>query len=440
MKMNTTYKQFNINDSTYIFCIEDFEIFKINQVKNVESILRKIKREKGKPNSNIDKKEEPKKIFTKSKLNTIGINLANGCNLNCKYCYISASKKTKKILSKEKFIDILNFLKNEKGNSITFYFAGAGEPTLNFNLLKQLPSLCKENGFDKCSFDLTTNGTILTKEMIEFFKLNKFVINISLDGNKKINNESRIYHNGKGSFKNVFNNINLLKENNIEFSCKTVFQPNNKNLAEVFSFFEKNKIHFIFTIVTNSFDNHFSPNIEDLNTFEVQLDIVIKNYKKLIEANHKIYATKLITDLKRIHYGAVNKIGCGGSRDGLFMDIDGNIFPCSYHCSSKDLSVGNIYTGIDYEKIIENNWYAKPVDNYSTCKVCWMKYLCSGSCFAIKWIENKNTEEPSNYLCKTYNIYWSAIIKLYTQIQPIIISGNNINFNDKKNENQTHYI
>ena len=438
--MNMTYKQFNINSSTYIFCVEDFEIFKIHQVEDIKNVLDEIKTKKEKYNSNTDKNENIKDVLTKSKIDTIGINLANGCNLDCTYCYISASKKTRKILSKEKFFDILNFLKNEKDNPITFYFAGAGEPTLNFNLLKQLPNLCKENGFDKCSFDLTTNGTILTKEMIDFFKLNKFTISISLDGNEKINNASRIYHNGKGSFKDVLNNINLLKENNIKFSCKTVVQPDNVNLAEVFSFFEENKIHFIFTIATNSFDNHFLPNIEYLKTFEEQLVIVINNYRKLIEDNQKIYAYKLITDLKRIHYGQINKNACSASRGGFFMDIDGSIFTCSYHCSSIDLSVGNIYTGIDYEKIIKNKWYAQLVDNYSTCKVCWMKYLCSGSCFAVKWLENKNTEKPSEYLCKAYNIYWSAIIKLYTQIQPVIISGNNINFNDKIIENQTHYV
>jgi sulfatase maturation enzyme AslB (radical SAM superfamily) len=58
-----------------------------------------------------------------------------------------------------------------------------------------------KNGFDKCDFDLTTNGTILTKEMIEFFKLNKFTIHVSVDDNENIHDASRIYHNG--------NNINF---------------------------------------------------------------------------------------------------------------------------------------------------------------------------------------------------------------------------------------
>jgi radical SAM protein with 4Fe4S-binding SPASM domain len=435
--MNYTYKQFNIDNATYIFCVEDFEIFKILHDENVESVLQKIKTKKEKSNLQKDKNkmENLKYDITNSKnINLIGLEIANGCTLNCTYCYISARNKPRKTMREEKFLDILNFLKNVNDNNITFYFTGAGEPTLNFNLLKKIPYLCKKNGFDKCDFDLTTNGTILTKEMVEFFKLNEFTISVSVDGNENIHDASRIYHNGKGSFKDVFHNMNLLKENNIKFACKTVVLPDNKNLVETFLFFEENKIHFNFAIATSSIDNNFSPNIEDLNTFEEQMDSVIKEYRKLIEDNHKIYAVKIINDLKRIHYGAINKIACSATINGYFVDIDGGIFTCSYHSGSEDVSIGNIYTGIDYEKIIKNSYYAKPVDDYPTCKVCWMKHLCAGSCFARKWLEHKNTDDPSQYLCKTYNIYWNAIIKLYIQLHPVIISGDNVNFksNDKK--------
>jgi len=182
--MDLTYKQFNIANTAYMFCIEDFEVFKIHQVENVEKVLQIIKKRKEKFDSNVDtnKKGKLKDVFNSKSINTIGIDLANGCTLNCTYCYISASNRPRKMLSKEVFLDILTFLKNAKDNSIAFYFTGAGEPTLNFKLLKQIPYLCKKNGFDNCAFDLTTNGTILTTEMIEFFKMNKFTIYISLDG------------------------------------------------------------------------------------------------------------------------------------------------------------------------------------------------------------------------------------------------------------------
>lgn len=428
------YKQFNVDNSTYIYCVEDLEVIKIHQDENIENILQEISNKK-KNQTGINKVQTLNVDFFKNVLiNTIGVDLINGCNLDCTYCFISASSKRKKVLSKDKFLDILNFLKNVKKHPLTFYFAGAGEPTLNFKLIKQLPMLCKENGFENCFFDLTTNGTILTQEMINFFKHNKFEINISLDGNERINNLSRVYHNGKGSFNDIFNNIKLLKENDIEFSCKTTVLPNNQNLLEVFLFFEENKIKFVFTIATNSFDNHFIPKIDDLNNFAEQMNLITKKYKELIKKNNIIYSKKIINDIKRIHYADASEIACVGSREGLYIDIEGDIFSCSYNTSSKELSVGDIYKGINYEKIVENGWYAKPVDSYSACKDCWMKHLCSGSCFAIKWLENKNTDEPSEYLCKTYNIYWSSIIKLYIQVYPEIVSGNNINFIEWKQQ------
>lgn len=162
------------------------------------------------------------------------------------------------------------------------------------------------------------------------------------------------------------------------------------------------------------------------------MNLVISKYKELIKKNNKIYSQKIINDIKRIHNADISEIACVGSREGIYIDIDGDIFPCSYHTSSKELSIGNIYNGINYKKIIDNGWYAKPVDSYSACRNCWMKHLCSGSCFAIKWLENKNTDVPSEYLCKTYDIYWSAIIKLYIQVYPEIVSGNNINFFELK--------
>ena len=426
------YKLFNVDNSTYIFCVDDLEIIKVNQSEDIEEVLQNIKKEKNISKKIIDTNNADIGFAKPNHINTIGIELANGCNLDCTYCFLSASSKKKKVLTKNKFLEILKFLKDQKKHPITFYFAGAGEPTFNFRLIKQLPLLCKENGFENCFFDLTTNGTILTQEMIDFFKKNKFTINISLDGNEKINNLSRIYPNGKGSFNDVYKNMMLLKENDIEFSCKTVILPNNKNLFEVFSFFEENNIKFVFTIVTNTFDNHFETNIDDLVNFEKQMNLITERYKKLITNNHKIYAEKIINDIKRIHYGEATEIACVGSREGFYIDIEGDIFPCSYHTSSKELSIGNIYKGIDYNKIIENGWYAKHVDNYPDCRDCWLKHLCSGSCFAIKWLENKNTDKPSEYLCKTYRIYWSSIIKLYIQIYSEIISGDNINFIDWK--------
>lgn len=113
----------------------------------------------------------------------------------------------------------------------------------------------------------------------------------------------------------------------------------------------------------------------------------------------------------------------------FFIDIHGDIYSCSCHNSSRDISVGNIKTGIDYEKIRTYGYYPKNVEEYSSCRFCWLRYLCSGSCMASKWIESQDTDMPSKYLCAIGNVYWESIIKLYVSIYPYI--RGNINFLEK---------
>lgn len=428
--MNWKYKMFNVNDTTYFFCVEDFEIVKVLNNENIEIALKRLiaKKESISPLVVEDTNKNGSFSANNNSIDAIGIELTKGCNLDCTYCYVSASKKNKRYLNEERFIDIIGFLKNGEYKPSVLYFTGGGEPSLNYSLLGRIPGICKQYGFDNLEYDITTNGTILTNEMIEFFKNNNVKLNVSFDGNEKIHNSSRIYKNGLGSFSDVFNNLLILKDNKVNFVCKTVLQPDNNNLIDVFTFFEEKKIEFKFDLALRSFDSNYLPNIDDLNIFNDQMDNIIEYYRIRIVNNYKIYSTKILNDLKRIHYGITNEIACGASIFGFFIDIEGDIYPCSAHTSSKNLSIGNIYKGINRENITQNKFYAQSVENNIYCNNCWMKYLCSGGCFAEKWLENNNTEEPYDYLCRGFDIYWNAIIKLYIQVHPSIISGYNLNF------------
>lgn len=426
------FKIFDFDEDRYLFDIEDFEIFKIENKQKTSSILKKIAtaKKENREQSTEDFRDESLSLLSKDNIFIISVDLAHGCTLNCKYCYLSAAENKKRLLTEGIFIDILNFFSDHKKQPLIFYFAGGGEPTLNFELIKKIPQLCTERGFDKCHFELTTNGTLLTQEMITFFKHHHFTIDISLDGDEE-SNADRIFINGTPSFDKVYRNIQLLQENNIRFSCKPVIKPDNNNLLSVFDFFERSKIPFVFGFATESFDGHYIPSYNN-NIFGREFKKVCAYYQKIIESGDKIYASKILEDLKRIHYGVINKNGCIAAKEGIYVDMQGDIYSCSCHNSSKELSIGSIYKGIDYEKIVKEGHYPKNVNEYEACRSCWMKYLCSGSCIAFKWIETKNTGIPSSYICKMNDAYWKCIIELYISVYPIIKAGNNPNFNVRK--------
>ena len=63
------------------------------------------------------------------------------------------------------------------------------------------------------------NLTLLTDEIIEFFKEYKFGISTSLDGNDELHNINRPFKNGEGTYKDVTEAISKLRNNNIHIGA-----------------------------------------------------------------------------------------------------------------------------------------------------------------------------------------------------------------------------
>lgn len=424
------YKEITYNGSTYIFDPSDLEVVKLSANTDVHEVCEIITRKKRNRRINDldgigNKKTNP---FFDKEINVVSLDIAHGCTLRCKYCYLTAGNIPRQRLSKEAFLEILDFLSPNKGHKMVFYFAGEGEPTMNFELLRQIPVLCREKGFNNCAYEITTNGTLLTREVVDFFKKENFAVSVSLDGNM-LNNSNRVFPDGRPSFGVVFNNIKLMRQLGVKFACKSVITPENRNLLDLSKFFNDNEIPFYIGFATRSFNGEYIPKLEDVEILRGQLNIVIDYYKERIRNNLRVYSRKIIGDLRRIHYRITTTEACSAALNSFFIDIHGDIYSCSCHNSSRDISVGNIKTGIDYEKIRTYGYYPKNVEEYSSCRFCWLRYLCSGSCMASKWIESQDTDMPSKYLCAIGNVYWESIIKLYVSIYPYI--RGNINFLEK---------
>lgn len=156
-------KEFDLNNQIYILDPLDLELYHIYSPLDIERLYESVimpKRNSVKISSsyNFDKSSR--------KIDVVSLDISHGCTLKCSYCYLSAGYHKKEMMSKERFLEILKFLAKNNSSNVTFYFAGEGEPTLNFNLLKQIPKLCKEFGFENSHFEITTNGTLLSSSVI----------------------------------------------------------------------------------------------------------------------------------------------------------------------------------------------------------------------------------------------------------------------------------
>lgn len=416
-------KEFDLNNQIYILDPLDLELFHVYSQQDIEELYVNVFLPK---RSNV--KKSLRKLFDKSnkEISVVSLDISHGCTLKCSYCYLSAGYHKKEMMSETQFSEILKFLAKNKSKNITFYFAGEGEPTLNFKLLRQIPKLCKEYGLENCHFEITTNGTLLSPSVVHFLEEEEFAVSVSLDGDEE-NDSKRVFLNNTPSFPVVIKNILALKKTKIKFACKSTIMPESKKIVQMFRFFEDNEIPFYHGFATRTFDGSYLPQIADVNSnLKRQFDFLVDYYVCRIKENKYIYARKIIEDVKRIQCRTTSYTGCSAGINSFYFNLKGDIYVCSSHNSCKELCIGNICEGIDYEKIDNQNFFPKEVDCYEECKECWLRHLCSGSCIAAKWLESKDTTKPSAYLCAVNAMYWEAIVKIYIQIRACI--QNNVNF------------
>ena len=182
----------------------------------------------------------------------IVIELTEVCNLRCGYCIYNDhhpnhrgfSNKSMTFDIAKKSIDYL--LKNFKRNEFALTFYG-GEPLANFSLMHQCIEYVRHHYKSiKLSYGFTTNLTLLTKEMVDYFKtIENMDIVCSLDGPKELHDRYRRYINGNGTFEVAIHNFKLLlnefycpeKKRGLSINCVLTPPYQNEKLKKIRNFF-----------------------------------------------------------------------------------------------------------------------------------------------------------------------------------------------------------
>lgn len=130
---------------------------------------------------------------------TLHLLLNERCNFKCKYCY-SASGRSRAELDISRIAPMLDYFLSDKRKAVkdrTIMFMGGGEPALSWNILKDATIYAKatasRNGITP-HFAITTNGSILNAEMIDFFKEYDFTVQLSFEVLPDVQNEQRGYY------------------------------------------------------------------------------------------------------------------------------------------------------------------------------------------------------------------------------------------------------
>lgn len=279
----------------------------------------------------------------------------------------------------KKIVDFAFKLPSDNGK-IDFGFFG-GEPLLEFELMKKIVDYIREKNEEhpiKCNLSITTNGTLLSEEILGFLQYHDFNLCISLDGNMEINDKNRLYSDGSSTFKDVMNNIDLALRYLPDTQVNAVISPDTiESMPETIRFFIENgmkKIHFNLNICSEW-------NLETLKKVEEKYKqlskIYIDNYENGNEIALNIFDNKIIVMLKG-GYSEEDKCGMGKTEWGF--SPSGNIYPCERLIGEDDdrgLCMGNISNNRSNIKPPEINKESK---TKIICDKCIYNQYCMNWC------------------------------------------------------------
>lgn len=423
------YKVFSTNNNNYLFDGVSSNIFNIDDIiyKNHEYLFSNIEKE----NTSIDSEllesyknikecidsgalkpksdnefeywfdiKQYKENFNEEVKHLL-IGLTEKCNLRCKYCIYGGHYENERTHNEvdmdfnilKQSIDKFFKTSQRKNKVINLY---GGEPFINFRAMKNIVEYINSID-DNVSIYITTNGTLLKDEVLNWLIENKNVnLFVSFAGTPSTHDKLRVFINNQPTYNIIRNNLLKLRELSEEtyidrinfiFNLFSEFQlieiQEHWETDELFKGVQrKPEITYIDCFDDDGYVKSLSEDI--LKNYDKSVDplneyielIKNKNYDNLIVKNYdekflNIHRRELNND-KNILAGV-----CRPIVQKTFVDVNGNIHLCeNFICKDRFDNIENISSLSDCFGDIDNLLYEYKKERINTCDSCWANKLC----------------------------------------------------------------
>ena len=277
---------------------------------------------------------------------------------------------------------------------VTVGFYG-GEPLIEFELIKKCMDYINRRGEGKdVHYTLTTNGTLLHRDIVQYLEQHSVSLVISLDGPQQVHDGTRKFCGDEGSFDRVVRNLQEIRKDFPDYfkkiSINAVVNPEN-DLSCITRFFDEfetvKDMHAVMTVIAEQYSKKTAEQNEkfiqdsEYEYFKVMLArlnkidkkhisrLVDRRFQELYRLYNSLTLTEKVPDV--IHHGGP----CIPGAQRLFVDVNGDFFPCERVSeTSQVMKIGGIHTGFDYAKIREILNIGKITEE--SCKNCWSFRFC----------------------------------------------------------------
>ncbi len=347
----------------------------------------------------------------------------HACNMVCRYCFADqgAFSGVHEWMREETARQAVDFLITQSGERQTLEidFFG-GEPLMNFPLIKKMVSYArsKEQRFDKrFKFTVTTNGLLLSDEIIDYLVSEDFAVVMSLDGRPDVHNNYRKDLNGQGTYSTVLDRCQAMirRMNHKEYYIRGTYTRENlefshdvQHLAEVG--FKRISLE---PVISNP-ESSLSIQEDDLKKIKEEYIKIADLCYEWQEGPHPFDFFHFNISLEGGPCRQKRLSGCGAGFDYMAVDPSGRLFPCHQFVGRADYSIGHVESsnpgGFNRDVIWDLS--QTNITTKEVCQKCWASNLCGGGCHANNLDATGTIRKPDPLGCDLKRMQFETALYL----------------------------
>ena len=356
-------------------------------------------------------------------LATMVLEVAQDCNLRCRYCYAQGGSYGKKARLLEpalarKAVRLL--VEDGAQEKVTLILFG-GEPLLNMEAVRaavEEAEFLAERSGKQLLISLTTNGTLLTPEIVAFLRRHRIAVSVSMDGPAELHDSNRAGPGGEGSYSRIVSQLSrLLDAASAPVAARVTLIPEQwSRIEEVFDHLLGLGFHEVGIAPASPIHRGLLPDAGQEEQLFQGFAALAGRFVQAARGGRILPFSNFIDLLARLHVGQTKSVACGAGLGYLAVDAEGSFYLCHRLAGDEAFQVGTLDSGPDAEKI-RSVLKAVTAGKDALCERCWARTMCGGGCHYENHLRENLLGLPQGSSCRFIKRWLQLGIEAYAELR-----------------------
>lgn len=335
----------------------------------------------------------------------LALDLSGRCNLACRYCAEAATQPRREPMTPATLEAAWAYLfPDGKPSGAVSIRLGSGEPLLAFPLMLKLAELIQKasehNAGNRPLVFLTTNGTLVDRDMARWLASSGWRVKISLDGPRQIHDAWRVRPDGRGTFLDASSAVALLADLMPKRLGVTAVLCRGADPEEVFEAIARMGVRRIELVPVAHHDEAIQPGPADILRYEEFLRRHVDRYLDGPDAGRIPVLVRFSELVARVMGYGNSRVACGAGRSFLAVDSNGDLYPCFRFVGLTQYRLGDLDGGLDEQAARSfRQGPGRAYEQRRPCRECWAVPLYKSPCFACAEMFGPGDGRPPSLHC-----------------------------------------